>query len=157
MTIPLDSEFLRGLDSGAAARLLALRSPIDLPAGSVLFALGSEADRLFLIEGGRIALTLPMQYEGRDLDLVVEEKGVGEMVGWSALIPPHRFTLKAAAPVNATLLAIPRAALLEEFAAHPEVAHAVTRNIAAVVGQRLQVFQAMWLRQMQRLLELRVA
>jgi hypothetical protein len=29
------------------------------------------------------------------------------------------------------------------------------RNLASVVGQRLQVFQAMWLREMQRFVETR--
>jgi hypothetical protein len=28
-------------------------------------------------------------------------------------------------------------------------------NLASVIGQRLQVFQAMWLREMQRVVELR--
>jgi hypothetical protein len=30
----------------------------------------------------------------------------------------------------------------------------VARNVSAVVGQRLQVFQTMWLREMQRVVEL---
>jgi hypothetical protein len=30
-------------------------------------------------------------------------------------------------------------------------------NLASVVGQRLQVFQAMWLREMERMIELRCA
>jgi hypothetical protein len=31
------------------------------------------------------------------------------------------------------------------------------QNVASVVGQRLQVFQAMWLREMQRVVELRAS
>jgi len=108
---------------------------------------------LFLIERGRISLTLPVQLQGREVDLMVEEKVAGQMVGWSALIPPHRFTLKAVAPVEAELLVLSRDALLEHFGTYSDVAYVVTRNIAAVVGQRLQVFQAMWLRQMQRVVE----
>jgi hypothetical protein len=37
------------------------------------------------------------------------------------------------------------------------VGYAVTRNLAAVIGQRLQVFQAMWLREMQRVIDTRSA
>jgi len=152
-----DSELLRGLDEEAASRLRALGRELQLPAGAVLFTLGSPADELFLIESGRISLTLPMQFEGREVDLLVEQKSAGQMVGWSALIPPHRFTLRATAPLEVRLLALPRAALLDHFEKHPEVAYTVTRNIAGIVGQRLQVFQAMWLRQMQRVLELHAA
>jgi hypothetical protein len=48
----------------------------------------------------------------------------------------------------------PRAALLEHFAARPRVGYAVVGNVASTVGERLQVFQAMWLREMKRVLEL---
>ncbi len=80
----------------------------------------------------------------------MEERSAGQTLGWSALIPPHRFTLKATAPIETDLLAFRRGPLLDYLAAHPEVGYPVTRNLAAVVGQRLQVFQAMWLREMQR-------
>ena len=53
------------------------------------------------------------------------------------------------------MLAIPRAALVDYFAAHPVVGYIVTRNVAEVVSGRLQVFQAMWLREMQRGIERR--
>jgi CRP-like cAMP-binding protein len=151
-TIP-DNELLRGLDAGAARRIEALGFEILLREGAALFTLGTPAEELFVIDTGRVSLTLPMQCEGREVDLLVEEKTAGQMVGWSALIPPHRFTLKATAAVETRLLAFPRAALLDHFAAHPDVAYGVTCNIARIVGQRLQVFQAMWLRQMQRLVE----
>lgn len=157
MTMMTDTELLRGLEPEAALRIQALGFEALLRKGAVLFTLGSPADELFLIDTGRIALTLPVQCEGREVDLLVEEKAAGQIVGWSALIPPHRFTLKATAPVETRLFAFPRAALLDHFSAHPDVARVVTLNIARIVGQRLQVFQAMWLRQVQRLLELHAA
>ena len=152
-----ESELLTGLDRDAARGIIALGSRKVLPKGAVLFDLGSEANDLFLIEHGRVALTLPMHVEGRDADLLVEEKVAGQVVGWSAVIPPHRFTLKASVPVETMLLAIPRAALADHFLAHADIGYAFTRNIAAIVGQRLQVFQAMWLRQMQHMLEMHAA
>jgi CRP-like cAMP-binding protein len=145
---------LKGLAGDDAALVMGLAQRVSLASGAVLFHLGDEADRIFLVERGRITLTLPMQVEGRNEDILVEERLPGETVGWSALIPPHRFTLKATAQMDSGVMALPRSALLETFAAHPGVAYAVTRNVAAVVGQRLQVFQAMWLREVQRVVEL---
>jgi len=72
-------------------------------------------------------------------------------------VPPHRFTLKGAATVDSELLAFPRASLLDHFAAHPDVGYAVGLNVAAVIGRRLQLVQTMWLREMQRVIELRHA
>ena len=50
-------------------------------------------------------------------------------------------------------MSISRESLLKHFAEHPSVAFAVTRNVAAVIGHRLQVFQAMWTREMQRAID----
>jgi hypothetical protein len=43
------------------------------------------------------------------------------------------------------------------LAAHPDTGYAVSLNLANVVGQRLQLFQAMWLREVQRMVESRCA
>lgn len=143
-------DLVRSLTAEDQAAVLALGTPLSLTAGQVLFALGAEADSLFLIRRGRIALTLPMQIAGRDEDVVIEEHGTGETLGWSALVPPHRFTLKATAPLETDVLAIRRTDLLHYCAANPSVGQVVALNIAAIVARRLQMFQAMWLRQTQR-------
>jgi CRP-like cAMP-binding protein len=148
---------MKGLGPAHADAVRALGTRRMLSPGDVLFTLGEPAEELYLITRGRIALTLPLQVSGSTEDVLVEERLAGETIGWSALIPPHRFTLKASAPLETELLAFSRAALLEHFSAHPEVAYTVTRNVAAVMGHRLQVLEAMWLRQMQHMLELRSA
>lgn len=150
-------ELLNGLTPDEAAGVLALGTRLSLRSGAELFPLGAAAESLFVIERGRIALTLPMKVQGREEDVMVEERLPGQTVGWSALIPPHRFTLKASAPLETDVVVLSRAALLEHFAAYPEVGYAITRNLASVIGQRLQMFQAMWLREMQRVVELRSA
>ncbi len=149
------TDLLTGLNNEEEAQVMALGSPIALRPGEVLFELGEEADRVFQVVRGRIALTLPMQIRGAQEDVLVEERLTGETLGWSGLIPPHRFTLKATAPVDVELLAFPRAGLQGYFASHPTVAYCVTRNVAVVIGHRLGVFQAMWLREMQRVVEIR--
>lgn len=143
-------DLVHDLAAEDAAAVLALGRPMSLNAGQVLFTLGADADSLFLIRRGRIALTLPMHIAGRDEDVVIEEHATGETLGWSALVAPHKFTLKATAPLATDVLAIRRTDLLHYCAANPRVGQVVALNIAAIVAQRLQVFQAMWLRQMQR-------
>ncbi len=150
-------DLLRGLGDDEADRVMALGTRISLQSGEELFRLGAPAESVFVIERGRIALTLPIQVGGREEDILVEERVTGQTVGWSGLIPPHRFTLRASAPLETEVVALPRVALLEYFAAHPAAGYVVTRNLASVVGQRLQVFQAMWLREMQRVVALRSA
>jgi CRP-like cAMP-binding protein len=148
-------DLVKDLAEADAAEVLALGSRSRIESGGELFRLGGEATSLYVIERGRISLTLPLQVQGREEDILVEEALPGQTVGWSALIPPHRFTLKATAQLETEVLAISRDALLAHFAKHPLVGYVMTHNLASVVGQRLQVFQAMWLREMQRVVELR--
>jgi CRP-like cAMP-binding protein len=151
------TDLLAGLSPDEAQHLCALGTPRSLAGGAALFHLGDQADSLFLVERGRIKLTLPMRVRNRDEEVLVEERGPGQTVGWSALIPPYRFTLTGIALFEADVLALSRAALRAHFAAFPAVGYTVSLNLAAVIGQRLQVFQAMWLREIERTVELRCA
>lgn len=154
MTI-VASELLDGLSHDEAARFMDLGVRLSLAPGHILFKLGEPADRMFLVESGRINLTLPMQIRSAVEDMLVEEKMTGETLGWSGLIPPHRYTLKAVAAMETELIAFPRGALLEHFVANPGVGYKIHRNVAAVIGHRLGIFQSMWLREMQRVVEFR--
>jgi CRP-like cAMP-binding protein len=147
-------DVLLGIGAEEAERVLALASRVRLSAGQVLFSLGDAAESLFVVERGRIALTLPMKVRDREQDVLIEERSPGQGLGWSALVPPHRFTLKASAAVDSEVLGLPRAALFAHFDAHPEVGYAVTRNLSSVIGHRLQVMQTMWLREVQRVVEI---
>jgi CRP-like cAMP-binding protein len=150
-------DLLRGLGEIEVAETVALGTRISLSSGDELFRLGADADCLYLVSHGQISLTLPMNVRGQETDVLVEERTAGQTVGWSALIPPYRFTLRAAAPVDTEVVALPRSALEKHFAGHPETGYMVSLNLAAVIGQRLQLFQAMWLREVARMIELRAA
>ena len=143
-------ELFTGLGDEQASALLTLGKPVRLGAGDALFRLGDPADALYLIRRGRIALTLPMDVGGRAQNVLIEEHVPGQTLGWSALIPPHKFTLNALAPLDTELVAFHRSDLLRHFETHPDVGRIVSLNVARVIGQRLHVFQAMWLREMQR-------
>jgi CRP-like cAMP-binding protein len=147
-------ELLSGLDERDAEAVRALASTIHLYTRETLFRLGDAADQVFVIERGRIALTLPMRVHEREEEVLIEERLPGQAVGWSALVPPHRFTLTARAELESDVLALPRARLLELFAQRPDVGYVISRNVAVVTSQRLELFRAMWLREMQRVVEL---
>src|SRR5689334_22187697 len=151
------AELLKGLAADQAALVMALGQRLVLSSGAELFHLGDPATALYVVQRGRIRLTLPMRVRGATEEVQVEERVPGQTVGWSALIPPYRFTLTASAPLETEVTVLTREALGEHFTAHPEVGRAVALNLAAVIGERLQLFQTMWLREMQRTVELRCA
>jgi len=146
-------ELLKDLSVQEVQQILALGTRITVPTGASLFRLGDAADRLYLIQRGLIRLTLPMKVRGSEEDVVVEERTSGQTVGWSALTPPYKFTLAATAPLETEVVAISREELRKHLAANPAVGYRVAINLAVIIGHRLQLFQAMWLREMQRMVE----
>ncbi len=150
-------ELLSGLTAAEAEQVLGLGERRIVPGGTSLFRLGDSADRLFLTVRGRIRLTLPMQVRGREEDILVEERTAGQTVGWSALIPPYLFTLSATAPLETETIALLRERLQEYFAANPAAGCKIAMNLAIVIGHRLHLSQTMWLREMQRAVEVRSA
>lgn len=150
-------DLLTGLRAEQARDVMALGKRLILSSGAELFRLGDPAESLYVILRGRIRLTLPMQVRGNEEEILVEERLPGQTVGWSALAPPNRFTLTATAPLETELLVLSRESLRAHFESNPEVGRIVSMNLAAIIGERLQLFQAMWLREMQRTVELRCA
>ena len=83
-------DLLKGLTPADAAGVMALGTRRQLAGGAVLFDIGTEATHLFFVERGCVNLTMPIQVGQRQEDVKVEQRGPGQMLGWSALIPPHR-------------------------------------------------------------------
>ena len=153
----VDLDLLRGLPPDEAERVLALGERVALTTGAELFHLGKAADSIYLVVRGRLRLTLPMRVRSKEEEVLVEESSSGQTVGWSALIPPYRFTLTATAPIETEVIAIPRDALSRYFGEHPTTGYTLSLNLSSVIGHRLHLFQAMWLREIQRMVEQRCA
>jgi CRP-like cAMP-binding protein len=153
----VNADLLNGLAPADAGAVLALGKRMLLTSGAELFHLGNVADCIYVVARGRLRLTLPMQVRSKEEDVLVEERSGGQTVGWSALIPPYRFTLTATAALETEVIALEREALTSYFASHPDIGYMVSMNLSSVIGNRLQLFQAMWLREIQRMVELRCA
>ena len=82
------SDLLLGLSTQEAEALMAKGTGISLGSGRVLFDLGAPADSVYFLTRGRLRLTLPIEVRGEDRDVLIEERTVGETVGWSGLPQP---------------------------------------------------------------------
>ena len=153
----MEHKLLNGISGADAEHLLALGTRIKVASGGTLFRLGDSAEQIYLIERGQIRLSFPMLVRGKEEDVFFEEKSVGETVGWSAMVPPYRFTLSAKASLESELVALSRHDLTKFCEQSPEVGRRISLNLAVLIGQRLQLVQAMWMREIQRAVELRAA
>ena len=150
-------KLLNGLSSAEMDQVLALGSRDKIASGGPLFRLGDHAEHLYLIERGQIRLSFPMLVRGKEESVFFEEKSPGDTVGWSAMVPPYRFTLSATAPLETEVITLSRESLSAFFERSPVTGRRISLNLAVLVGQRLQLVQAMWMREIQRAVELRSA
>ncbi|MCX4585555.1 Crp/Fnr family transcriptional regulator [Streptomyces sp. NBC_01481] len=81
-------------------QLLRIAREVNFPQGTRIFEEGRRADNFWIIRSGTV--TLDMHVPGRRA-AIIENLGLGELVGWSWLFPPHTWQLGAEAmsPVRA--------------------------------------------------------
>ncbi|MCP4250384.1 MAG: cyclic nucleotide-binding domain-containing protein [bacterium] len=118
-------------------------------AGHVLFERGQDAEELLVLQEGIAELFSPVHIMGATRELTLESKRAGDVVAWSALVPPYRFTLSARCAGPCRLISLSREMLHEFFETDPAVGYRFMRNLAGVIGQRLQAMQAIWMHDLQ--------
>jgi CRP-like cAMP-binding protein len=154
MDVLLDRGALfEGLNEEGARQLSEIAIRRTVKAGEYLFFLGDNADRLYVVTSGNMELCFPIPIGGDVKDVAVESVGVGQALGWSALVKPYRFTLSARATRPSEVVGFSRRDLLDLFDTEPAAGCAFFTRISEVVGLRLLTFQAMWVRELQRALE----
>jgi CRP/FNR family cyclic AMP-dependent transcriptional regulator len=105
-----------------------------LASHTALFEEGGKADRLYILEEGAVSLQLG---EGE----VFPIQTPGELIGWSFLVPPYRYTASAmtAAPSKFLVLRSPDFHYL--IHREPRMGVKIMANVAEVVARRLTHFR----------------
>lgn len=115
-------------------QLLRIAHEVNFPQGTRIFEEGRRADRFWIIRSGTV--TLDMHVPGRRA-AIIENLGLGELVGWSWLFPPHTWQLGAEAmsPVRAYEFDATTVRLM--CRADPEFRAAVAQWVGQVIAHRL--------------------
>ncbi len=139
------SWFGAGLSPEAVTRLAAIGEVHDLAPGDLIVAEGQVAESLGIVLSGRVALRMLVPERGMVTILTVEP---GDVVGWSAVVPPYRGTDDAVAIEPVRLLKFPgeplrlllRADATLAASLYPRLLMAVGRRLAATRLQLLDLF-----------------
>jgi CRP-like cAMP-binding protein len=139
------SWFGAGLAPETVARLAAIACLRTVEPGDEVTREGQVTEALSIVLDGRIALRTLVPERGMVTILTVEP---GDVVGWSALVPPHRATSTGIAIEPVTLVELPgerlRALLRSDHALaaslYPRVLQVVSRRLAATRMQLLDLF-----------------
>jgi CRP/FNR family cyclic AMP-dependent transcriptional regulator len=126
--------FLERLPNGAREQLDGMLGVRRFAGGEVLLREGDPTRFLGLVKEGRVALRLAVPDRAPTTVLTIEP---GELVGWSALVPPYRATATAVALVPTSIAAVDAATIQSALADDPVFAAALLPRVLEAVAGRL--------------------
>ncbi len=126
--------FFEGLDEQAIALMAGCAVNVHLRPGEYLFREGEPADTFFVIRSGRVAIEMRRPTERVVLDSAHE----GDVVGWSWLVPPYRWTFDASATEETSAIAFDGQCLRGKCEADPALGYALLQRVVQVMSRRLQ-------------------
>jgi CRP-like cAMP-binding protein len=106
-----------------------------VPAGTHMFSEGDPADTMNIVVRGEVNVQYVLgNGERRTVDTLVD----GDILGWSALVEPYRYTAVGTASKDTQLVAIQAAKLRELCARDPLMGYRLTSQIAKLLAHRLE-------------------
>jgi nucleotide-binding universal stress UspA family protein/CRP-like cAMP-binding protein len=131
-------QFLRGMSGQHLAQLAQAASLVVIPPGRRLFENGGYARRFWLIRSGTVVLDLQVPGQGA---AVIDTLGMGEVLGWSWLFPPHVWAFGAVAVHQVEAFEFDGRAVLARCDADPALGYELARRFLVVVARRLQAIR----------------
>jgi len=137
------------LDQTARAELARIGRLVKLPAGSVLMREGEVNDVMAIVLEGRVSLRMRVPERGQVTIVTIE---VGDVVGWSAVVPPYHATSTAVALVDTELAQFDGPQLRQALATnaglaaqlYPVLLQTVARRLEGTRLQLLDLFSQRW-------------
>ena len=134
------SELFETLTEKELSKLSPLSSEFAVIEDSFLFIEGHNALHPYIVTEGRIALQkavrVPHGKNSRRTTITV--CGPGEVVGWSALVEPHKYTLSAVAWETSRLIRVDSKMLRKALDMYPVMGYKVMMALSRVMSRRLR-------------------
>ena len=103
---------------------------------------GDAANDLFFLKEGDIDLRFEMPGRESSPEMTISRVKAGDTFGWSALVPPHRYTLSCyCGSVRCAFYRLDRQELLNLFEDHPHIGYVFMRNLSLVIAKRFHALQ----------------
>jgi CRP-like cAMP-binding protein len=129
-----NSQFFAGLDPAHLEFLARSANRRQVAAGQVLFHQGDPASTFYLIERGRVSVEVPA-IQGPEL--IVQTVTANQVLGWSWLIAPYRWTFMARAEEPVDLIEFDGKAVLARCESDPAFGYSLLKRFSALMSERL--------------------
>ena len=130
-----EQPFFAGLDPAFLQLVTGCASNVRFDAGAYIFKEGDEANEFYLIRSGKVALEL---FAPQHKPLIVETLGVGEILGWSWLLPPFLWKFHAHAVQDTRAIALDGKCLRTKCEQNHDLGYEVLKRFAQIMERRLE-------------------
>jgi len=131
----LEHPLLKGCQRQYIQLLVKCASNVRFNAGEMIFRQGEEANLLYLIRQGKVALEIPDSARG---PIIVQTLGEGDVLGWSWAITPYRWHFDARAVELTRAIALDGKCLRDKCEVDHDLGYEVRRRVTHVMEHRLQ-------------------
>lgn len=112
---------------------------VNLDAGSILFEEGESAELFYIVMEGTVDLYARI---GEDEEEWVQLIDVGEVIGWSWLVPPYRWAFTAKSREGAMLMQFDAKAIRDLCDRDPAFGYGTMKQICSLMLGRLHTIRA---------------
>ncbi|MDP2774709.1 MAG: cyclic nucleotide-binding domain-containing protein [Nocardioides sp.] len=125
--------FFAGLDPAALELAAGCAVHVHFRPGEFLFHEGDPADTFYVLRRGRVSIQLRTPTQ----DAVLDTAHDGDVVGWSWLIAPYRWTFDAVATADTTAIAFDGVCLRDKCEGDAALGYALLQRVVQVMSARL--------------------
>jgi CRP-like cAMP-binding protein len=127
--------FMAGLSDDHLAVIVGCARNAAFDPGDLLCKEGASADTFYLLRRGRVSIDVHAPGRG---PIVIETVGPGDVVGWSWLVPPYRWTFDARAKDAVGAVAFDGACLRTKLQDDPAFGLEMLSRVSSQLLARLQ-------------------
>jgi CRP-like cAMP-binding protein len=127
--------FFRDMAAPYRALIAGCGGNVRFDAGKLLAKTGEPASQFFVLRHGRVSIELHSPERG---PLILQTVEAGEIVGWSWLFPPYRWTFDLRALETVVAIGFDGACLRGKCDGDPAMGYEFMKRFAAVFMRRLE-------------------
>ena len=132
-------QMFAALNDAQLKEIIGLATEKEYEAGTIIFEQGDSAEEFFVLQEGKVAvqMTLPTASAQTNKRVTTYFVTKNEVLGWSAILGPHVYTLSAVSLEKTRVLAIDGGKLRALLQRERHLGHEVLQNLIKVVSSRL--------------------
>jgi CRP/FNR family transcriptional regulator, cyclic AMP receptor protein len=127
--------FFEGLDSEFIQLMVSCASNVRFKADTYILKEGDPANTFYLIREGRVAVEV---FAPQRKPIIVATLSIGELLGWSWLLPPFQWRFHARAIDGVRAIALDGKCLRTKCEENHDLGYAVLKRFAQIMERRLE-------------------